>query len=148
MPDSRIVEKARDFAASWPGVLIEEKPFGIAIHYRLAPAAEEACRRLALEIAAEAGYALQSGKKVFELKISTTDKGDAVKTLLSAAPMKGTRPVFVGDDETDEAAFRTARRLGGAGVLVGPPRSSDASYRLESVDDTLRWLEAASGVAA
>lgn len=147
-PDRGIVERARAFESAHPGVLIEEKPFGIAIHYRMAPGAEDACRTLALEIADAAGYALQSGKMVFELKISAADKGDAVKSLMSVAPMRGTRPVFVGDDETDEAAFRTARRLGGAGVLVGPYRPSDASYRLDSVDDTLRWLETAGGVAA
>jgi trehalose 6-phosphate phosphatase len=62
--------------------------------------------------------------------------------------MRGTQPVFIGDDDTDEAAFRMASRLGGAGVLVGPFRRTNASYRLETVEETLLWLEMAGGVAA
>jgi len=146
--DQRVLGRLRRFEAVHPGVLVEEKPFGVAIHYRLAPAAEEACRQLAAEVADENGYTLQAGKKVFELKIDATDKGDAVSALMSVPPMMGTRPVFIGDDETDEAAFRMAARLGGAGVLVGPFRPTNASYRLETVEETLLWLELAGGVAA
>jgi trehalose 6-phosphate phosphatase len=146
--EPRVLERLRRFEAEHPGVLVEGKPFGAAIHYRLAPAAEEACRRLAAEVADENGYALQAGKKVFELKIDATDKGDAVRALMSVPPMRGTRPVFIGDDETDEAAFRMASRLGGAGVLVGAFRPTNASYRLETVEETLLWLEMAGGVAA
>jgi trehalose 6-phosphate phosphatase len=147
-PDRRVLERLRRFEAAHPGVLVEEKPFGVAIHFRLAPAYEEDCRRLAAEVADEHGYTLQAGKKVFELKIDSTGKGDAVSALMSVPPMKGTRPVFIGDDETDEAAFRMASRLGGAGVLVGPIRPTNASYRLETVEETLLWLEMAGGVAA
>jgi trehalose 6-phosphate phosphatase len=54
--------------------------------------------------------------------------------------------VFVGDDDTDEAAFEAAARLGGYGVLVGPARLTAASYALPDVDSTLRWLEAVAGL--
>lgn len=147
-PAEKVLERLRLFAKSHPGVLVEEKPFGVAIHYRLAPDSEDACMRLATEIADESGYTLQAGKKVFELKIDATDKGDALSALMKVPPMKGTRPVFIGDDDTDESAFRMANRLGGAGVLVGPPRPTAAAYGLETVEDTLRWLEMAGGVAA
>ena len=143
-----VLEHVRQFEAQHPGVLVEVKPFGIAIHYRLAPTAADACRLFAAGIAEETGYTLQAGKMVLELKIDATDKGDAVNALMRSPPMRGTRPVFIGDDETDEAGFLMARRLGGAGILVGPLRPSAAIYRLDTVEDTLRWLETAGGVAA
>lgn len=147
-PSRVVLERVRQFEAEHPGVLAEVKPFGIAIHYRLAPAAANACRLFATEIAEETGYTLQAGKMVLELKIASNDKGDAVNVLMRSPPMRGTRPVFIGDDETDEAGFRMARQLGGVGVLVGPLRPSSAIYRLDTVEDTLRWLELAGGVAA
>ena len=59
-------------------------------------------------------------------------------------PFAGARPVFVGDDLTDEDAFRAAASLGGEGVLVGPSRPSAARWRLDGVGDVTSWLEAAA----
>jgi len=138
-----VLDLAGQFNAAHPGVLIERKPFGIAFHYRLSPADEQACHTFARALAAAEGYAVQTGKMVIEVKLLATDKGHAVERLLAGPAMKGTVPVFVGDDDTDEAGFRRARQLGGAGVLVGPPRSTAAAYGLENVDTTLKWLAAA-----
>lgn len=131
-----------------PGVLIEQKPYSVALHYRLAPDAEGDCHRLAEQIAAAEGYVLQPGKKVIELKYHVICKGDAVRALMREAPLLGTGPVFIGDDQTDETGFDAANELGGAGILVGPPRASHASYRIGSVGAVLRWLEEASGCMA
>ncbi len=57
------------------------------------------------------------------------------------APFDGTAPVFVGDDLTDEHAFRAVADLGGAGVLVGPQRETAARFRLPSVAAVSEWLE-------
>jgi trehalose 6-phosphate phosphatase len=54
---------------------------------------------------------------------------------------RGAHPVFAGDDLTDEHGFATVAALGGAGVLVGPPRASAARYRLESVAAAAAWLD-------
>ena len=124
-------------------ILVERKPFGVALHYRQAPEAEQHCRALAMELANETGLQLQSGKMVLELKAPGADKGSALSLFMAGSEMSGTRPVFVGDDETDEAGFEAAARLGGAGVLVGPLRSSAAAFRLPDVESTLRWLETA-----
>jgi trehalose 6-phosphate phosphatase len=131
------------FVQRHPGVLVERKPFGLALHFRQAPHAEAACRQLVSGLAAQTGLMLQTGKQVIELRPADADKGTALRALLVRAPMAGGRPVFVGDDDTDEAGFATAARLGGAGILVGPPRPTHALYRLESVSDTLRWLDEA-----
>lgn len=126
-----------------PGIFIERKPFGVAIHYRGAPDAEAACRRLATALAQSSGLVLQSGKMVFELRVAGADKGDALRTLAGYAGMQGMPPIFIGDDDTDEAAFIVAAELGGAGVLVGSLRPTAARYRLEDVTATLAWLDAA-----
>ena len=59
------------------------------------------------------------------------------------APFAGARPVFVGDDLTDEDGFSAAFSLGGEGVLVGPPRQTAARRRLDNVDAVIAWLSQA-----
>ncbi|WP_395646368.1 trehalose-phosphatase [Terricaulis sp.] len=130
-------------AARHAGVVVEPKPFGAALHFRLAPGAEDECRMLVAAIADETGFAVQTGKMVVELKHPAADKGAAVRRLMREPIMTASRPIFVGDDATDESAFAAAQALGGAGILVGPERPTAASYRLNSVDDTIRWLHAA-----
>lgn len=126
-----------------PALLIEQKPFGVAIHYRLAPEAENECREFAASLARESGWLVQPGKMVVELKSTAANKGSAVDAFMSEPPMIGTRPIFVGDDETDEAGFVAVARRSGAGVLVGAARPTAAAYRLGSVDQTLKWLNIA-----
>ena len=67
---------------------------------------------------------------VVELRPHGRDKGDALRAFMAEPDFAGARPVFVGDDLTDEHAFEAAPRLGGAGILVGPPRATAARYRL------------------
>lgn len=155
-PDGRAVtpavpvysEKVREsvlaLQARHPGVLIEEKPFGMALHYRMAPEAEAASKELAARLAVDTGLSVQTGKMVVELKSSGADKGTALAAFLAQPPMAGGRPIFIGDDDTDESGFRAARARGGAGILVGPARSTAASYNLRSVDETLAFLAAAA----
>lgn len=129
-----------EVAAAHPGVLVEHKPFGVALHYRLAPSAEPVCRNAAERAAQETGLELQPGKMVFELKPTGSCKGSALEQFMEEQPFKGTRPVFLGDDLTDENGFAAARRLGGAGVLVGPERPTTAGYRLPDVSAVHQWL--------
>ena len=135
-------------AEEHPGVIVEEKPYGAALHYRLAPEAGPACDALAETIATQAGFAIQHGKMVVELRMRGADKGDAVRRFMAEPPMAGTRPIFVGDDLTDEAGFHAAEELGGWGVLVGGPRKTAARYRLADVDRVHEWLGGVAGVTA
>jgi len=145
---ARIVAAMRAMQAEHPALIVEEKPFSAALHYRSMPAAEESCRTLAARLADREGMSLQAGKMVFEIKAAGQDKGSALRALMEEPPMRGTRPVFVGDDETDEAAFHAAAALGGAGILVGAARPTEARYRLDDVAATRDWLEQAAGALA
>jgi trehalose 6-phosphate phosphatase len=137
------LDKVRRFAAPHPGLLVEDKPFGVALHYRAAPASHAACQSLALSLAEETGLLLQPGKMVFELKMSGGDKGAAVRAFMASPLMSRGAPVFVGDDATDESAFNAVADLGGAGVLVGEQRETAALYRLPDVAHVLDWLQQA-----
>lgn len=136
-----IVGELQRFAASRPSLFVEEKPLGVALHFRGAPMLEAACREFAEQLATEHDMCLQPGKMVFEIRCGEADKGLAVQRLMSRAPMAGTRPIFVGDDRTDEPAFVVAQELGGAGVFIGPPRQTAASYFLPSVQAVHDWLQ-------
>lgn len=139
-----LVEELRGLEASHPGVLVEEKPLGVALHYRQAPDAEEACREAMTGAAERSGLELQPGKMVFELKPRGANKGDALKALMRRPPFTGSRPLFLGDDLTDEPGFEAAQALGGDGVIIGERAPTSARYRLESVAEALAWLHRAA----
>jgi trehalose 6-phosphate phosphatase len=138
-------DKATRYAGSIPGLLVEDKPFGIALHYRKAPDREKEVHGFMTDLAAATGLHLLAGKMVAELRPAGADKGDAVHALMAEPDFAGARPLFVGDDLTDEDAFRAAAELGGAGILVGPPRPTAASWRLDGVSAVARWLERIAG---
>ena len=137
------IRELRQVETRHPGVIVEEKPLGVALHYRLAPDAETDCHDAAGRAAAAIGMALQFGKMVVELKPPDGDKGKALHHFMSESPFKDGRPLFVGDDLTDEHGFVAARELGGIGVLVGPERATAAQFRLADVGAVRRWLQAA-----
>jgi trehalose 6-phosphate phosphatase len=145
---AQTISRLETFSRERPGVLVEVKPYGVALHYRQAPDAERACLAFAESLAQTSDIHLLKGKMVVELRLPGIDKGTAIRAFMADTPMTGTRPLVFGDDVTDEAAFIAAAALGGAGVLVGEDRPSAARYRLPGVAATLDWLEAAVEVAA
>ncbi|MDE2228408.1 MAG: trehalose-phosphatase [Alphaproteobacteria bacterium] len=133
----------RQFAAVTQGVLIEDKRLSIAIHYRGRPELAEACRRLAEQavILSKERLAMRPGKMVVELHPRDVDKGRAVRAFLAEPEFAGRRPVFVGDDRTDEDGFAFVNEHGGISVHVGTADDTFARYRLDGVDAVIRWLE-------
>jgi trehalose 6-phosphate phosphatase len=137
-------ERVEALAAETPGLLVEHKPFGVALHYRQAPEAEARVVDLLSLFAGRTGLALQQGKMVAELRPPGADKGDAVRAFMAEPDFLGARPLFVGDDLTDEDAFQAAAELGGAGILVGPARETAAQWRLDDVAAVSAWLSEAA----
>ena len=124
------------------GVLIEVKTLGVAIHYRLDPSAEAAAERIAQEFASAHGLELQRGKMMVEVRSPGHDKGSGIGALMSKPPFKGSQPIFLGDDLTDEPGFSHSAELGGFGILVGPRRPTAARYWLAEVAAVHDWLAA------
>ena len=142
-----VVAAFHSFARSRPGVIVEDKAVSAGLHYRQARDEAEAVAALAERLAGETGLVLQPGNLVVELKTPGTDKGTALTAFMAETPFKGSTPVMVGDDLTDEDGFRAAEALGGFGVLVGPPRDTAARYGLPDVDAVLAWLDAVEETA-
>ncbi len=129
------------FAKGQKGLVVEPKHRSVGLHYRLHPPAAAACVDVAERLAAAYGLKLLEGRMVVELRTPGPDKGDALELFMDDAPFAGATPVMVGDDVTDEDAFRAAAAMGGFGVLIGDPRPTAARYRLEDPRAVLAWLE-------
>ena len=140
-------EELVKLAARADGLLTEDKGHGMAIHYRLAPEREPEIREAVDRIAARLGpdFLLQNGNMVIELRPACASKGTAVTRFMAEPPFAGRRPVFVGDDVTDEDAFGIVNELGGYSIKVGRrDAASAARYELEDVGAVRNWLIALS----
>jgi len=107
-------------AQRWPGVLIEPKPHGCAVHYRLAPEYGNEVWRLVRELVPpdHPWFRLVPAREAVEIGLRAASKGNAVERFMAHAPFHGRRPIFVGDDFTDEAGMAKAREFGGIGLRV------------------------------
>ena len=133
----------REFAERDARLLIEDKALSLTMHYRQAPDRAPEVISLAERIATVTGLTLQPGDMVVELRTPGASKGDSIRAFMTEEPFRGAKPIFLGDDLTDEHGFFAARQLGGYGILVGPERKTTAAYRMEGVEAALTWLEAA-----
>ncbi|MDE1907385.1 MAG: trehalose-phosphatase [Rhodospirillales bacterium] len=105
--------------AARPGTLLEEKRFGLVLHWRGAPEMAEELAAFGRELAAPyPELMLLPAHEAMEIRPRGTDKGVALNTLMAAPPFAGRRPVFIGDDTTDEPAIARANEMGGSGLHV------------------------------
>lgn len=108
--------------AQFPGIIMEDKSYSVALHYRAVPQKGEVLLQAARAICAQEkthGFDILHGKYVIEIKPANIGKGRAVKELLAQTPFAGRRPVFLGDDVTDEAVFAILGAFDGVGISVG-----------------------------
>ena len=104
------------------GIVLEDKGYSFALHFRQSPQQEPRLRALVDRVRAEfPGEPLEvlPGKAMFEIKRSGISKGEAVRKLMTQAPFAGRTPIFVGDDITDESVFALLPGLRGKGYSVG-----------------------------
>ncbi|GGE05709.1 trehalose 6-phosphate phosphatase [Polymorphobacter glacialis] len=127
---------------SRPRLQMEDKGLSIALHYRGAPELRTFAEDAIGAIAGRHDLLLQAGSMVLEIREKGPDKASALTAFMAEAPFAGARPIFVGDDLTDEVAFEAAAVHGGFGILVGQPRPTAARYRLANVDAVQAWLTA------
>ncbi len=129
-------------AARDPGILVEDKGFSVAVHYRLAPHMEAQVRSAVAQICSahtDVPIDLLPGKAVIEVKRAAFDKGVGVRELMSHPPFRGRRPLFIGDDVTDEAAFAVLPEFDGVGLSVSRVIPGLAGH-FDSPADVRRWL--------
>jgi trehalose 6-phosphate phosphatase len=131
-----------------PGMLLEIKGASLALHYRNAADREPVARATTARLVADypGAYVLQPGKMVYEIKPKDVDKGRALRAFLDEPPFAGRKPVFAGDDLTDEKGFAVANETGGVSIKVGGG-DTIARTRLDSVSALHAWLAAVVAAA-
>jgi trehalose 6-phosphate phosphatase len=125
-----------------PGILLEDKGYSLALHYRLAPHAENAIYEAVSLIRAdlpEAPIEVLPGKCVCEIKHSGFTKASGVRELMTRVPFKGRRPLFIGDDVTDETVFAIMPDYDGLAFSVGR-RARGVDGHFDSPADVREFL--------
>src|SRR5947207_6807813 len=103
-------------------ILFEDKGYSVAIHYRQAPEFERAIFAAVAAIRgdlSEAPIDVLPGKRVVEIKASGFSKASGVRELMTHTPFKGRKPIFFGDDVTDDSVFAIMPDLLGLSYSVG-----------------------------
>jgi len=129
-----------------PRIRIEDKHYTLAIHYRRVPELENELFGYVNGTLQRLGADLEMvlGKAVIELKPPGVTKGTGVEHLMAVAPFAGRRPVFFGDDTTDEDAFAELPKLKGIGVSVGRLLPG-ADRCVPAPKDVRNWLAQLAG---
>ena len=147
---SELRQRFAAIAGLGSGIIVEDKGYSIALHYRLAPDLKDA-----VESAVSAIYASQPselldvlpGKAVIEIKRRGFEKGTGVRELMRHPPFAGRRPVFVGDDVTDASVFAVLPEFRGVGFSVGRMFAGTA-HCFRAPHDVRNWLAQISRLEA
>jgi len=123
-----------------PGTLAEDKGRIIALHFRMAPQHESSMRQAMIDIAKPLGsnYQIQNGNMVVEIKPRGFTKATAIKAFMQEPPFNGRRPVFAGDDLTDQDGFAMVEAQHGISIGVG--NRVHGQHQLENVEAVRDWL--------
>lgn len=146
LPPGNLLNEAREeltrLVVRYPDLLLEDKRFSLALHFRqalhLEPVVNECVARLAAALGPH--FELQRGRCVAEIRPAQANKATAVAEFMQEEPFRGRRPLCLGDDLTDEHAFEWVNAAGGLSIAVGTERDSHATAHLHSVAAARTWL--------
>ena len=136
---ARVRSRMAQLCDEYAGSHLEEKPAGVAFHYRnLDPARQSAAAIAARQTAEDfPTLTILEGRRVVEVVGTTVDKGEALQALRDR--WRADRVVFIGDDVTDENAFATLRDVD-VGVKVGSAPTR-AQFRIDDQSQVAAVLE-------
>jgi len=140
--DRELKRRLAAIAKLSPGILLEDKGYSLALHYRLAPHAEKAIYAAVSLIRADlpdAPIEVLPGKQVCEIKHSGFTKASGVRELMTHPPFKGRKPFFIGDDVTDESVFAIMPDLDGIAFSVGR-RARGVAGHFDAPSDVREFL--------
>jgi trehalose 6-phosphate phosphatase len=140
--DKELKRRLAAIAKLSPGILLEDKGYSLALHYRLAPHAEKAIYEAVSLIRADLPnwpMEILPGKCVCEIKHSGFTKATGVRELMMHEPFRGRRPIFIGDDVTDESVFAIMPDYGGLAFSVGR-RAQGVADHFDEPRDVRAWL--------
>ena len=132
---------ARAFVEAREGLVLEDKGAAFAVHFRSVPMREDEVGRFLEDAVAGSDLMVQHGKMVAEVKSNRSSKGSAISTFMKTEPFAGRRPLFIGDDLTDEHGFASVNALGGVSIKVGhEDEPTIAHHRLAGVPEVRSFL--------
>ena len=140
--DKELKRRLATIAKLSPGILLEDKGYSLALHYRLAPHAEKAIYEAVSLIRADlpnAPIEVLPGKFVCEIKHSGFTKATGVRELMTLEPFKGRKPLFIGDDVTDETVFAIMPDFDGLSFSVGR-RAQGVAGHFDTPGDVREFL--------
>jgi trehalose 6-phosphate phosphatase len=140
--DKELKRRLATIAKLSPGILLEDKGYSLALHYRLAPHAEKAIYEAVSLIRADlpnAPIEVLPGKCVCEIKHSGFTKASGVRELMTHEPFKGRKPLFIGDDVTDETVFAIMPDFDGVAFSVGR-RAQGVAGHFDTPGDVREFL--------
>lgn len=142
---AKIRAVVRSFAALDEGFLVEDKPCGVVLHFRRKPDLySEAHRFMESLLGHFPEFKIQQAKMAVEMKPSDIGKVSSIRWLREREPYAGRRPVYFGDDVTDEPAMEHCVEADGLAIKVGDGETR-ANYRLDTVEEVRRLLSEWAG---
>src|SRR5260221_2204692 len=140
--DKELKRRLAAIAKLSPGILLEDKGYSLALHYRRAPHAEKEIYAAVSLIRADlpnAPIEVLPGKCVCEIKHSGFTKATGVRELMTHEPFRGRQPLFIGDDVTDESVFAIMPDFDGLAFSVGQ-RAKGVAGHFDAPDDVRQFL--------
>ena len=113
----------------------------MAFHYGEMAVQREALHDALQALAAQLGFEVLAGRRVFELKPASVNKGHALAAFMEENPFAGRKPIFLGDDITDVYALRAVSELGGMAIQVADRIASAAPFGLADPHAVRQWLQ-------
>lgn len=145
--DKTLKKLFAEIGAIGPGIVVEDKNYSLALHYRLAPQLAGTIIKSVTAICEKHNcdaVEILPGKAVIEIKPRGFDKGSGLRELMMSPPFAGRQPVFIGDDITDAKAFAVLPEFSGIGISVGGIVAG-ATYNLDGPEDVRAWIRQIAG---
>lgn len=137
---AEVREGLQRLVARHPGLLLEDKGAGLALHFLKARELEHELRAEVALLAAPLvpRFTVLGGHAVLEVKPAAHTKDSAVMAFMAEPPFAGKLPIFIGDDQTDYDGFAAVRRFDGLAIAVGPRVKSE--WWLPGPREVHHWL--------
>ena len=129
-----IMCKIRRLLDKRDNLYIENKGSNLTVHFRNSTIQRKKIKNIIMKLVKyEPNLTYLEGKEVLEIKPMGHNKGTAISYFMRTKPFINRRPIFIGDDVSDEDGFETVNKKGGWSVRVGKYKRSKANYFLPNV---------------
>jgi trehalose 6-phosphate phosphatase len=141
-----LIEEIKAIAKALPGIVLEDKGAGIALHYRIVPELQGSLLQAleALVPRHPGQFVVCEGRKVVEVLPIGFSKGRALRKLAALPKFANRVPIMIGDDIADVGAFRAAEEMGGYGLKVAGENFTNAEASFRGPSEVVSWLKAFS----